>query len=84
MKCDLCYNKATIFSSPLGNPDELKLCNKCFAKIKAGQGQYEPRTGLIGVIIAIKWLGFRDWLRCSWVRHCLADEREVYEAKMGN
>jgi hypothetical protein len=41
-------------------------------------------TGIRGIIRAIQWLGFRDWLRCSWVRHCLADEREVYEAMTGN
>lgn len=30
MKCDLCSNKATKFASPLGNPDEPKLCEKHF------------------------------------------------------
>jgi len=41
-------------------------------------------TGIRGIIRAIQWLGFKEWLRCSCVRHCLADEREVYEAKTGN
>lgn len=47
-------------------------------------GYQGHRTGLIGIIIAIKWLGLRNWLHCSCVRHCLTDEYEVYEAKTGN
>jgi hypothetical protein len=42
------------------------------------------RTGIIGIIIAIKYMGLKDWLQCSWVRHCLTDEREMHEARCGN
>lgn len=56
-------------------------CNKCNSTIYFMDGEW---TGIKGIYAAIKWLGFRDWLHCSWVRHCLADEREVYNAKSGN
>ena len=31
-KCDICGKKATKFSSPLGNSDEVALCDECFRK----------------------------------------------------
>jgi hypothetical protein len=33
MKCHLCNEPATWTQSPLGNPDELTLCNKCHKSI---------------------------------------------------
>jgi hypothetical protein len=44
----------------------------------------EPRQGIIGIIIAIKWLGIRRWVECSTVRKTITDEAEIYEWKSGN
>jgi hypothetical protein len=43
-----------------------------------------PRQGIIGIIVAIKWLGIKDWIRCSIVRKTVTDEAEVFEWKSGN
>ncbi len=32
VKCDLCPNPAEWFESPLGNPDEPKMCSSCYRK----------------------------------------------------
>jgi hypothetical protein len=40
-KCDLCEKPATWFQSPLGNPDEPKLCNDCYhTKMELGARDY--------------------------------------------
>lgn len=33
MKCHLCEKEATWSESPLGNPDELALCDECYKKV---------------------------------------------------
>jgi hypothetical protein len=35
LKCDFCNKEAIWFSSPLLNPDEPKLCDDCYNKMKA-------------------------------------------------
>jgi hypothetical protein len=42
------------------------------------------KSGLHGILGAIQMLGFKQWLQCSWVRHCLVDENEAYNALTGN
>jgi hypothetical protein len=42
------------------------------------------KSGIYGILGAIQMLGFREWLQCSWVRHCLIDEHEAYNALTGN
>lgn len=45
---------------------------------------FKNRTGFRGIITAVRSLGFKEWIRCSWVRHCLTDQAEVEEALRGN
>lgn len=44
----------------------------------------QPRQGIIGIIVAIKWLGIKQWINCSIVRGTITDEAEIYEWKSGN
>jgi hypothetical protein len=42
------------------------------------------KSGFAGIVGAIQILGFKQWLKCSKVHHCLVDEIEAYNALTGN
>jgi len=38
--------------------------------------------GLFGIIHAVEWFGFKNWLSLSWKLHKLATGRDIFEQPM--
>ncbi len=59
----------------------MKICKENNKQVYKFDGGW---IGLRGIYVAILWVGFKEWIKISLVRRCIATEHEIYNAFTGN